>query len=291
MAQKTIQSSNFNYQVESTPSFMQLADGRYVKDGFTINRRMDTMEVLGKVTDRYGLVQNTDLISAAEDAFKSAGMSDYKRKVIITGAGEKMYAVYDFQTRTKKMAKVGDELGLRLTLKNSFGGELRASFLMGILRLICMNGAVTLDREMGVAKKHGSQIRVDFIVDTLKTVIANWEQSTNIFDRLADFSITQEQGNNILNRLENSKVLSKKLREGIGIIWSNPTHREDSARNLYNLYNATTQYTTHEVEGERFELANRVSTNVLTAFERATRDANRFATLIAPLPARELVLN
>jgi hypothetical protein len=202
-----------------------------------------------------------------------------------------MYAVYDFQTHTKKMAKVGDEIGLRLTLKNSFGGELRASFLMGILRLICMNGAVTLDPEMGVAKKHGSQIRVDFIVDTLKTVIANWEQSTNIFDRLAEFPVTQEQGHNILNRLESSKVLSTKLREGVGLIWSNPTHREDAARNLYNLYNATTQFLTHNVESERFELSNRVSTNVLTAFERATRDANRFATLVSPLPVAELALN
>jgi hypothetical protein len=178
-----------------------------------------------------------------------------------------------------------------LTLKNSFGGELRASFLMGILRLICMNGAVTLDPEMGVAKKHGSQIRVDFIVDTLKTVIANWEQSTNIFDRLAEFPVTQEQGHNILNRLESSKVLSTKLREGVGLIWSNPTHREDAARNLYNLYNATTQFLTHNVESERFELSNRVSTTVLTAFERATRDANRFATLVSPLPVAELALN
>ena len=291
MSQKAVQSSNFNYTVEATPSFMQLSDGNYVKDGFTINRRTDTLEVLGKVTDRYGLVQNTDLINAAEDAFKAAGMNNYTRKVIVTGSGEKMYAVYDFQTRTKKMAKVGDELGLRLTLKNSFGGELRASFLMGILRLICMNGAVTLDREMGVAKKHGSQIRVDFIVDTLKTVIANWEQSTNIFDRLAEFPVTQEQGHNILNRLESSKVLSTKLREGVGLIWSNPTHREDAARNLYNLYNATTQFLTHNVESERFELSNRVSTNVLTAFERATRDANRFATLVSPLPVAELALN
>ena len=282
MAQLAKQSSLFNYSVEAAPSFMQLTDGSFVKDGFTVNRRTDTLEVLGKVTDRYGIVQNADLIQVAEDAFAAKKMTDYTRKVVVTGAGEKVYAVYDFKNHTKKL-KVGDEVGLRLTLQNSFDGSLRASFGLGMLRLLCLNGMTTMEREVGMTKKHSSGISVQFVSDALEKAIASWNSATAVFDRLSDVKVTQIQGANILANLEKQSVISGKLREGIGGIWASPTHREDAGRNLFNLYNAVTQHLTHDVAGDRFELANRVSANVLAAFDRASQKSDRFARLVTPV--------
>lgn len=283
MAQKFIQSTKFDFSVEAAPSFMQLPDGSFVKDGFTVNRRTDNLAVLGKVTDRYGIVQNTDLVQAAEDAFKAAGLSNYTRKMVVTGEGERMYAVYDFKSHTKAL-KVGDEVGLRLTLQNSFDGSLRGSLIGGIKRLVCLNGAVTLAKEFGLTQKHGSKVSVSFVETAVANVIASWEKSLFVFDRLAEARITQAQGHNILAQLAKGNTLSGKLLEGIEAIWTNPTHAEDSDRNLWNLYNAVTQHLTHGVAEERFELANRVSGNVLAALERASRDAGRFAKLVAPVP-------
>jgi hypothetical protein len=282
MAQLAKQSSSFNYSVEAAPSFMQLTDGSFVKDGFTVNRRTDTLEVLGKVTDRYGIVQNADLIQVAEDAFAAKKMTDYTRKVVVTGAGEKVYAVYDFKNHTKKL-KVGDEVGLRLTLQNSFDGSLRASFGLGMLRLLCLNGMTTMEREVGMTKKHSSGINVQFVSDALEKAIVSWNSATAVFDRLSDVKVTQIQGANILANLEKQSVISGKLREGIGGIWASPTHREDAGRNLFNLYNAVTQHLTHDVAGDRFELANRVSANVLAAFDRASQKSDRFARLVTPV--------
>ena len=282
MAQLAKQSSSLNYTVEAAPSFMQLADGSFVKDGFTVNRRTDTLEVLGKVTDRYGIVQNADLIQVAEDAFAAKKMTDYTRKVVVTGAGEKVYAVYDFKNHTKKL-KVGDEVGLRLTLQNSFDGSLRASFSLGMMRLLCLNGMTTLEREVGMTKKHSSGISVQFVSDALEKAIVSWNNATAVFDRLSDVKVTQIQGANILANLEKQSVISGKLREGIGGIWANPTHREDAGRNLFNLYNAVTQHLTHDVSADRFELANRVSSNVLAAFDRASQKSDRFARLVTPV--------
>ena len=282
MAQLAKQSSSFNYSVEAAPSFMQLADGAFVKDGFTVNRRTDTLEVLGKVTDRYGIVQNSDLIQVAEDAFAAKHMDNYTRRVVVTGAGEKVYAVYDFKNHTKKL-KVGDEVGLRLTLKNSFDGSLRASFGLGMLRLLCENGMTTMEREVGMTKKHSSGINVQFVSDALEKAIASWNSATAVFDRLSDIKVTQIQGANILANLEKQSILSGKLREGIGGIWANPTHREDAGRNLFNLYNAVTQHLTHDVSSDRFELADRVSSNVLVAFDRASQKSDRFARLVTPV--------
>lgn len=282
MAQQFKQSSNFNFTVEAAPSFMQLADGTFVKDGFTVNRRTDSMTVLGKVTDRYGIVQNVDLINAAEEAFAAQGMTDYTRKVIVAGEGERMYAVYDFRKVTRALA-VGDEVGLRLTVQNSFDGSLRASFLGGILRLVCKNGMVTVEREFGMTQKHGSKVSVVFVQEALRKALAAWDKGLLVFDRLAAVSITQAQGVNILNRLAENNVLSGKLLEGVSAIWAAPSHREDNARNLFNLYNALTQHLTHNVAGERFELAERVSRNVLTMLDKASRDSARLLKIAAPI--------
>ena len=279
MAQVAKQSNQFDYQVESVPSFMQLPDGNFARDGFILTRRTDNLAVLGKASDRYGVIQNADLVSAAEDAFKSKSMTDYKRTMIVTGQGEKMYAVYDFKNHVKKLRK-GDEVGLRLTAQNSFDGSLRASFSLGMLRLVCTNGMTTMEREVSMTKKHSSGINVRFITDALERAMKAWSNSTELFDRLADVSISQEQGLAILANLEDLNVLSGKLREGAQGIWAAPTYREDSERNLFNLYNATTQYLSHEVSTDRFELANRASSNVLATLAKAAQDTRKFDKLI-----------
>ncbi len=282
MAQQFKQSSNYNFSVEAAPSYMQLANGQFVKDGFTVNRRTDNLAVLGKCTDRYGIVQNVDLINAAEEAFVAQGMTNYTRKIVVAGEGERMYAVYDFKSVTRVLA-VGDEVGLRLTVQNSFDGQLRASFLGGILRLVCKNGMVTIDREFGMTQKHGSKVSVSFVQEALRKALVSWDTSLNVFDRLAAVSITQSMGANILARLADSNTLSGKLLEGVSSIWATPTHREDSNRNLYNLYNALTQHLTHNVAGDRFELAERVSRNVLSVLDKASRDNGRLLKIAAPI--------
>jgi len=292
MAQAAKQSDNYNFTVEATPSFMQLPDGTFVKDGFTINRRTDNHAVLGKVTDRYGLIQNNDLISVSEDAFKAKGMTDYKRTIITTGQGEKMYANYDFRSKVKKL-NVGDEVGMRLTVQNSHDGSIRACFGLGSLRLVCSNGMVSMEREVSMAKKHSSGINVDFITKALERAIIGWDRSIDTLNRLAGVSLTQVAGTNILSQLEDKSILSGKLRENIQLIWNNPTHQEDKERNLFNLYNAVTQHLTHDVSKERFELSNRVNLNVLNVFERLSRDPSRLSSMILPVSAEaaELALN
>ena len=279
MPQVAKQSSKFDYKVEATPSFMQLPNGDFVRDGFIVNRRVDNMAVLGKASDRYGIIQNEDLIGAAEDAFAAKGMTDYKRTTVVVGEGEKMYSVYDFRNHVKKLRK-GDEIGMRLTVQNSFDGSLRGSFSLGMLRLLCLNGATALEREVSMTKKHSSGVNVKFITDALDKAIKAWSNATALFDRLADVRISQEQGLAILANLEELSVLSGKLREGATGIWAAPTYREDAERNMFNLYNAVTQHLTHEVSATRFELANRASANVLQTLAKAANDTSKFGKLV-----------
>ena len=110
----------------------------------------------------------------------------------------------------------------------------------------------------------------------------------SVYSRLAGVELEQEQGLTILQNLANAKVFSEKMRENIAQIWNSPTHEEDSARNLYNLNNAVTHHLTHEVADERFEYANRVTSNVLKRFDLASRNGQRLEKLWTPAKSESI---
>jgi hypothetical protein len=262
------------------------------KSGYFMNIREDNDEILGWTSDRYGLVQNSDLLDRASEAFESRGI-DVTRKVIVTEGGAKMRAQYDLSGDMFRadVPQVGDTMAYRLTAQNSFDRSLRVSFALGLVRLVCTNGMTTMEKEVEMVKKHSSQIRIGDIIsdNALDSALSKLSDSVNVYGRLAGVALEQEQGLNILQNLANSKVISEKVRESIALIWNNPTHDEDKSRNLYNLNNAVTQHLTHEVADERFEYANRVTANVLKRFDMAARNKNRLEKLWTPAKAETVV--
>ena len=263
------------------------------KSGYFMNIRTDNDEILGWTSDRYGLVNNADLVDKADRAFEARGI-DVTRKVIVTEGGAKMRAQYDLSGDMfrAEVPQVGDTMAYRLTAQNSFDRSLRISFALGLVRLICTNGMVTMEKEVEMVKKHSRQVNIGDIIsdDALDRALAKLGESVNVYGRLAQVELEQEQGLTILQNLTNSKVISEKVRESIAHIWNSPTHDEDKDRNLYNLNNAVTQHLTHEVADERFEYANRVTTNVLKRFDMAARNPKRLEKLWTPVKSDVVVV-
>ena len=263
------------------------------KSGYFMNIRQDNGDILGWTSDRYGLVNNADLLDKADAAFEARGI-DVTRKVIVTEGGAKMRAQYDLSGDMfrAEVPQVGDTMAYRLTAQNSFDRSLRISFALGLVRLICTNGMVTMEKEVEMVKKHSRQVNIGDIIsdDALDRALAKLGESVNVYGRLAQVELEQEQGLTILQNLTNSKVISEKVRESIAHIWNSPTHDEDKDRNLYNLNNAVTQHLTHEVADERFEYANRVTTNVLKRFDMAARNPKRLEKLWTPVKSDVVVV-
>lgn len=255
------------------------------KSGYFMNIREDNDEILGWTTERYGIVQNRDILDRADESFKARGI-DVTRKVIVTENGAKMRAQYDLSGDLFKadVPQVGDTMAYRLTAQNSFDRTLRVSFALGLVRLVCTNGMTTTEKEVEMVKKHSTNINIGDIIteDALDNALAKLGESLNVYGRLAQVDLTQEQGLHILQNLASTKVFSEKVRENVARIWNDPTHEEDKARNLYNLNNAVTQHLTHEVADERFEYANRVTGNVLKRFDLAARNKSRLKKLWTP---------
>lgn len=247
------------------------------------NFREDTGECLGVTSEKYGLVQNGILLEAAQAALQARGLSGYTQKTVVTGNGSRFFAQFAFAN--KQLASgVGDVFGYLLTLKNSFDRTLRASFSLGFLRLVCMNGAATLEQEFSVTRKHSAQISVDFVGAAIDKAMEHGQTALRVFDDMAGTPITDEQGVNVLDQLVKSDVLSGSMSASIKTLWLAPRRPEDQARTVYALYNAATEHLTHQVARDRFEYAERVNNNLLLRLVNAARHPDKLARLILPVP-------
>ena len=275
------QTSDYDFTVEQVPLFD--AQGR--RTGFFGNQRTDNGIVLGVTSERYGIQNNAPLIERAEEAFNDQGLGDFEREVIVTGDGQRMRAVYDFknQIKPREDRKKGDNMGLRLTVQNSFDRSLRVSFAMGVLRLVCTNGMTSLEKEQSMTKKHSSGNGLDFLGEALSKAIGSWDKALLTYNQLEAVEIEQQQGLNALHNLAKAGAISDRMAGAVSKIWNNPTYTEDEGRNLYNLYNAVTEHLTREVEGTRYELAERVNQKVLSRLDQAARSgAKKDKLLLLP---------
>ena len=276
---------DYDFPVALEPLMTQ--DGK--DSGWRCTRRQDTGQVLQPVTKDYGLVTYADHIDLVEEAFHNAGLTDWNRSIRVVRDGARMYGRYDFPQRTLQLPKVGDELGLRLTINNSYDRTSKISFPVGMVRLVCTNGMTSLDKEFEMNQKHTQSVSLNFISDALDRAVGAFDtlaNEDNIFTRMAEKEVKQDEGLAILTNLTNRKVISEKVRENIARVWNDPKHEEDNDRNLYNLLNATTQHLTHGMEEERFELSNRLNSRVTRLFTNAARSNTKFASL-KELPKEE----
>jgi|TARA_R110000751_G_scaffold247124_1_gene346951 hypothetical protein len=281
------QTKNSNWDYEVVQERLKRPNGKQSK--IFSNVRTDTGEELGYSTERYGIVQNADLLSKAESAFDSRGIK-YERNVYATNDGAKLRAVYDLQGEQFRttVPMVGDVMNYRLTVQNSFDRTLRVSFALGLMRLVCLNGMQTMEKDIDMVSKHSTKLNLDNLItdSALDNALAFLKESGNVYGQLAATKLDDEKGLNILTNLTKKKVMSEKVRERVAGIWSN---REDLLRtnntdpNLYNLYNSVTQHLTDEVEGTRFEYSNRIGTQVLRSFEAALRNPKRLTSLVKPV--------
>lgn len=292
MARACIQSNDYDYKVE----IVDLMTPEGAKSGVKCARRLDNGTVLGTMSEHYGKVDNAELVDKAENAFEQAGLKYTKRQCVVTNGvmknslGARMRMIYDFENENVQLRREdrqkGDVLGMRLILQNSFDRSLRLSFALGLVRLVCTNGMQTLERELDLTRKHSTKIDVDSLLttDVVARAMESFKASTDVFGLLSRTSIEHDQGLNILGNLAKKNVFSEKHRAGIAQIWNSPTHEEDNARNLYNLYNATTQFLTTDVADSRFELSDKVGTGVLKNLSLASNNPARLTKLIAALP-------
>jgi len=132
-------------------------------------------------------------VEQVEDALGKSGLGDFTSEKLVARDGARFYGVYDFPSLVRPIV-VGDGAGMRLTLNNSFDRTTGVDFSVGLKRLICLNGMMTLVADTSVTKKHSHKLTLDFITDSIHSCQLKFEESIKDFGTLAQREITQEQG-------------------------------------------------------------------------------------------------
>lgn len=259
----TNKSDGYEYEVECVPLYTE-----HGKTRFFGTRRKDTGEIFATVTSAYEVLQNRELVQAAEAAFKAKGLSGWRRKAVVARGGARCYVVYDFPCVGGKIA--GQDVTFRLIIQNSFDGTVRASFTIGLFRLICSNGMAVPANTIGMTKRHVGSIEMDFVARTVEQALRLFFDSLPMFQMMTGIKVTQLEGLRIINSLIREGVFTMKDGDAVSAIWMAPSHEEDCARTLWNLYNAVTQHLTHAQVGNavaaRFEESEKCSLRISKAF-------------------------
>jgi len=266
----------YNYNVEIRD--LMLADG--TKTDFKATVRADTNEPLGVVSSRYSVIQNNDLVNSVEDAFRDLGLKDYSRQIFVEKGGARMFARYDFKEITYRLKNVGDEVGFRMTLQNSHDKSLTSNFELGILRLVCKNGMVRPNSEFKISKIHMGIIDLSDIEASVINAAKAFPKLIEVFDKMSTVDISQDQGHLILQNMVGQRLLSDRLKVQIANVWDKPTYKEDRGRNLFNLYNASTEVLSHQVEEKSYQLSNKVNHRIASTLIEASNDKTRFEELL-----------
>lgn len=250
------------------------------------NVRLDTREVLGQVSENgYGLVQNFDFISTIRKSLDGLGLVDYKEDILSIAGGKRLMANYDFNNRIKTINKVGDKVGLMLRFFTGFDAKTSATGELFLKELKCLNGMVVPESRFQLQKRHDATFNLDFVKQVTESAVKDFDKGLQIFEKLADISITDEQGANLLGRIGISDAVLKKMRT----LWISPNFATSRNRTLYALYDAVSE-TCRDIESTRVELATRINRMSLHKIASAL-DPDSFAELVKPLPKKETAIS
>lgn len=275
--------SDWDYTVEKVPVFDE--NGKAIKGQF-MNRRQDNGQVLKVgVSKDYNVVNNRDIVNPVQDVLAELGLEPTEVKHYVMGGGSRYKARFEFKDTQVEIPKVGDTMGFRLDLDNSFDLWHRIKTMGGGLRLVCTNGMTTLDKSHGISCKHSNRFSTGNITKAIKAALDGFydlANDDNPFTLMASREVSQEQGINILQSLTNKGDISEVRREAIARVWNGPDHQEDEGRNLYNLLNAVTQYTTHEVAETNFAMSEGINNRVTKHLIKAAEDEKFLTSLWTP---------
>ena len=221
---------------------VDLPDGRFIRNELTGS-------ILSKVSDRYTVVQNKDLITPFVETL---GVDKFDS--VRTYNGRRSF-MFQFVTGREVDLGGGDILKERIIIRNSYDKTRSFSFMSGALRMVCTNGLyVGVGSVLAFKKIHVGEIPTNEIVHEALTRFSRNDFS--FWRRLKEIPLTVEQERDLL---VNWTPYAVEEKEGVvadpykGNLWVNSKVKQyahriigepetlDNQRNAWGLFNQMNQ--------------------------------------------------
>lgn len=227
------------------------ADGGGVIPGFKANVRDSDNSVLGIVTDRYKVVQNTDAFAFTDALlgegirYETAGSLQGGRRTWILARLPHQYIIN------------GEEITPYLVFMNAYDGSGSIKIAMTPVRVVCQN---TLNLALAKAKRswscnHTGDIegKMDEARDTLLYAGQYMSELGKTFDQLNQIKLSDSKVYDIVDRLipetDNATFQQKKnirlQREDLKRRYFDAPDLQQVGKNGYRLVNAVSDFATH----------------------------------------------
>ncbi len=243
-----LQLAGIDWQVNQEPVFTQ---NETVITGYRANVRSTDRKVLGIVTDRYKVVQNTEAFEFTDALlgegvrYETAGSIQEGRKVWLLAHLPRSYVVF------------GETISPYLVFSNTHDGSGSVKVAITPIRVVCNN---TLNLAISTAKRCFSMMHTKNIREKMKEakdtlfMAESYMQSLGMeFETLRKKSITDEQVKAFIEELipvedENSVIHIKnikRLREDLAARYYEAPDLLDVGKNAYRFVNACSDFATH----------------------------------------------
>lgn len=229
--------------------------------------RLDTGAVLGVVSPKYGIVQNSDAFGLLDD-LGAQGVSFERAGCIDGGAGAWVVGRLPF---TVKVGGEGsaDEIAPTVIFTTRHDGSGGTRAIISPVRVSCLNQIPAIMRAgQGISLRHSSKVndRLKEAHSVLQGLTRSFSAQAAKWDRMAATPLTADAAGDYFaavfpdNPEAESNVRRKAIRRHLmGLYVSDAEHQAMAGQTVWGAFNAVTYYLTHEqpVRGQGAEAAER----------------------------------
>lgn len=150
---------------------------------------------IGVVSKDYVLVQHEDVVKAATEALKVAGIktADVDAELAITEYGERMALSLYLPAKYSFDPGDGNPMGMRLECINSVDGSTRFRAMMGWFRFVCSNGLVVGVTQSDVRRRHVGDLSSSDVGRVLAAGLENAQTERDNFRKWRGLAIKPER--------------------------------------------------------------------------------------------------
>lgn len=211
-------------------------------EGYQRIMRPDIGATLSIMSDKYQLVEHREAMAPAVEALGLEGWTIGSSHVERQGAS----AFVQLEKRDTGIKVVGQQVGLRIMMRNTYDGTTSLRLSFGSLVLICSNGCVVPGKGgIGFDAHHTGDIRdrLGLLTAKVRKIESGLgEKMIDAYSKL-DAPVPIEIGREIVKRVMGERKMDQPLR-----YWTHGIGR-NGERTAWNLYNGITQDLTHNFTG------------------------------------------
>ena len=252
--------------------------------------RNDNDFAISVVGKNYNPVNHPDAFKTAENVIMLSDLDieGITRDVGCSHNGSRAYATYTLPNHRVNLGRKGDDVALTISARNSFDGSWSFVVEVGGYRFICTNMQVFANNFAIHKSKHTRGLNLQHVADKLSEAVTFYDQETELWKEMVDTKIKNSDALSTMAHLANAKTVDSHLksRSIYSETYGNTTDRPfyigeildepDGVRNktlnkLWNywlsnsktldrtawaLYNAMTEWATHEVPTRKITQKN-----------------------------------